>query len=56
MSTEIKVLGFDGYNVVIEGVKNGVYHIVDRWCPENDDPAYSIEMYFKDLIKQKFTE
>ena len=30
--------GKDGAQWIIEGVSNGVYHITDRWCP--DQPAY----------------
>lgn len=56
MPAEIDVLGHDGYNAVIEGTKNGIYHIVDRWCPQKDDPVYSIEEYFIDLIKKTFGE
>jgi len=28
------VLGVDGARWVLEGVKNGEYHVVDRWSPE----------------------
>jgi len=49
-------LGCDGHSIVIEGVKDGEYHIIDRWSPEETDTVYSLERYFFDLIKQKFDE
>lgn len=53
---DIERLGLDGYEVVIEGVKNGEYHIVNRWVPEKDNPVYNIQKYFFTLIQQKFGE
>jgi hypothetical protein len=52
----IDYLGLDGHNVVVEGIKDGVYHIVNRWVPKKSDPVNSIEEYFFNLIKQKFGE
>ena len=46
----------DGYDIVIEGVKNGVYHIVNRWRPTENDPSFYIEKYFENLVKEKFPE
>jgi hypothetical protein len=54
LPTEIDVLGLDGHNVVVEGVKDGTYHIVNRWVPEKTDPVYIVEEYFFDLIKKKY--
>lgn len=31
--TESPRLGFDGAEWILEGVQNGSYHVVDRWCP-----------------------
>lgn len=53
---EIESLGLDGYEVVIEGIKHGEYHIINRWVPEKDDPVYNMQEYFFALIKQKFGE
>ena len=53
---EIERLGLDGHEIVIEGIKDGEYHIVDRWVPEKDDPLYNIQKYFFALIQQKFGE
>ncbi|MCL2494365.1 MAG: prolyl oligopeptidase family serine peptidase [Oscillospiraceae bacterium] len=53
---EIENVGHGGYTVLIEGVKEGVYHIVERWVPETSDPVQSLEEYFFNLIKQKFSE
>jgi hypothetical protein len=33
LPTTIEVRGLDGASWIIEGVKDGEYHIVDRWCP-----------------------
>src|SRR5579863_4673922 len=27
--------GFDGAEWILEGVQNGTYHVVERWCPDN---------------------
>jgi hypothetical protein len=56
LPTEIEKLGLDGHQVVVEGIKDGVYHIANRWVPEAPDPVNSIEEYFFTLIKQKFPE
>jgi len=54
LSAEVERMGLDGWRVVIEGVKDGVYHIVDRWVPESNDPVSDIEQFFHDLVEQKF--
>lgn len=57
LPTEIDDMGLDGYNVAIEGFKNGIYHIIDRWCPDSGDKAvYEIEEYFKALINKNFSK
>ncbi|WP_165234106.1 hypothetical protein [Aquisphaera insulae] len=33
MPTRIDDLGLDGEHFVLEGVKDGIYHVVDRWSP-----------------------
>jgi len=53
---EIDLLGWDGDKVVVEGVKDGEYHIVDRYMPEGRDPVYDLEKYFISLIEEKFSE
>ena len=53
---EIERLGLDGHEVVIEGIKDGEYHIVNRWVPEEDDPVYNMQKYLFSLIQQKFGE
>src|SRR5262249_10845266 len=30
-------MGCDGAQWIVEGVKNGKYHLVDRWTPENGE-------------------
>ena len=51
---EIDSLGLDGHEIVIEGVKDGEYHIVDRWTPEEDDPVHRLEEYFLNLVWERF--
>ncbi|MCL1792204.1 MAG: hypothetical protein FWG40_12850 [Peptococcaceae bacterium] len=53
---EVRRIGLDGYDVVVEGVNDGVYHIVERWMPRKYDPVKRIEDYFFALIEQKFPE
>jgi hypothetical protein len=36
MPAEARRMGMDGYTWVLEGVENGRYHAIHRWCP--DDP------------------
>lgn len=36
------VIQLDGAQWILEGVKNGQYHIVDRWSPEAADPVRAI--------------
>ena len=40
---EMSEIGLDGHEVVVEGVKDGNYHIVNRWEPREPDPIYSYE-------------
>ena len=54
LPTEIERLGVDGHHTILEGVKGGKHHIVDRWSPEESDPFYSVEEYFLNIVKQKF--
>ncbi|MCL2142339.1 MAG: copper amine oxidase N-terminal domain-containing protein [Methanimicrococcus sp.] len=44
----------DGYRVIIEGVDDGEYYLVNRWGQGDGDPIQSIEEYFNELIEQKF--
>jgi hypothetical protein len=44
--------GLDGANWIIEGAKDGKYHIVDRWCPE-DGPFREAALYLIELSKLK---
>jgi hypothetical protein len=36
------VAGVDGARWIMEGVRNGQYHVVDRWSPGVQDPLRSI--------------
>jgi hypothetical protein len=37
-----KMVGLDGAQWIIEGIKGGEYHVIDRWSPEPaaGDAAY----------------
>ena len=37
LQTEIDDSGFDGARWILEGVREGRYHVVDRWTPEGGD-------------------
>jgi len=39
MPTEERQLGLDGSQWILEGVRRGEYHVVDRWSPQ--EGAYS---------------
>ena len=34
--------GKDGAQWIVEGIKNGKYHVAHRWTPVNSDPIYQI--------------
>jgi hypothetical protein len=36
-SMDVRELGFDGVSSVLEGRKDGKYHVVDRWVPEDEN-------------------
>jgi hypothetical protein len=40
----VQRIGVDGAQWIVEGVKNGQYHVVDRWSPETGDPVREIGM------------
>ena len=37
-----KEVHLDGAQWILEGVRNGKYHVVDRWSPEKGDPVRGI--------------
>lgn len=39
-------IGVDGAQWIVEGVKNGKYHVIDRWSPDDHDPAHRIGILF----------
>lgn len=41
-------IGFDGAQWILEGMKDGNYHIVDRWSPDNDS-YYELGKYLVEL-------
>jgi len=47
--------GLDGANWIIEGLKNGKYHIVDRWCPE-EGPYREAALYLIELSQLKIDD
>lgn len=44
LPTRLSADGLDGAQWIIEGVKSGRYHIVDRWSPGTGDPVHDICM------------
>jgi len=38
MPTDDDVRGFDGDEWILEGISNGKYHVVQRWCAETYNP------------------
>jgi hypothetical protein len=38
MTTQDKVRGFDGDEWILEGLNQGKYHVVTRWCASKYDP------------------
>lgn len=38
--------GADGSQWIIEGVRNGRHHVVDRWSPPSDDPIHILGLAF----------
>jgi hypothetical protein len=38
-----RTLGFDGAPAILEGVKGGCYHVVDRWSPHDTPYAELVE-------------
>jgi len=45
--SSVKYAGFDGYTFIIEGQKNGKYHMVERWCPAYCNMAYLGDALFR---------
>ena len=46
---EIEQRGLDGSEWILEGVKDGTYHAVDRWAPLQEDPVYTIGKLFMEF-------
>ena len=36
------IVGLDGAQWIVEGVKNGQYHVIDRFSPDTKDPVRAI--------------
>jgi hypothetical protein len=49
MPTHKQAFGSDGSEWIIEGIKNGRYHVVDRWTPRGNDAYRSLGNTFIDL-------
>jgi hypothetical protein len=39
---EERIAQLDGARWIVEGVKNGQYHVIDRWSPDRSDPVRAI--------------
>lgn len=55
MPTKDERIGLDGSEWIIEGVKDGTYHIVNRWTPEKG-PIYDLGNTFVRLCGPQFVE
>jgi len=40
--TNKHIVQLDGAQWIVEGIRNGDYHIIDRWSPEASDPVRAI--------------
>jgi hypothetical protein len=49
MPTQEQDFGGDGSEWIIEGVKNGEYHVVARWTPKEGSPYQSLGKQFVEL-------
>jgi hypothetical protein len=41
--------GVDGAQWIVEGVRDGVYHVVDRWSPK-DDEIHALGLYMANVL------
>jgi hypothetical protein len=46
---------FDGAQWIVEGVKGGTYHVVDRWTPKNGPVREIGLMMLEDLAKMELS-
>jgi len=53
MPAELPRTGFDGAEWILEGVKDGNYHAVVRWCPDIDHQSAK-EVPFVDAVRLMF--
>ena len=49
LPSEIDYSGLDGSEWILEGVKDGTYHAVERWVPLQEDPVYTIGKLFMEF-------
>jgi hypothetical protein len=47
MPSFIESFGLDGSQVVLEGVRSGQYHVVDRWSPHGTPYAKLVDFFLK---------
>jgi hypothetical protein len=47
LSSTDEVFGFDGSDIILEGVKEGAYHYVKRWAPENETKKRDLEEFMR---------
>lgn len=52
MPVQSSVRGFDGAEWILEGVQDGKYHIVTRWCPGDDKKGDGVP--FADAVRKVF--
>jgi hypothetical protein len=50
------VFGFDGSRWVVEGVKDGRYHVVQRWTPDSSNPVGRLGRHFHEVANWEPTD
>lgn len=50
-SVDVRDLGLDGATYLLEGKKDGKYHVVDRWSPDNHEDFLELCGYLVELTK-----
>jgi len=48
------IIGVDGSTWIVEGYKDGQYHFVNRWSPDESDPFRQFAWFLMSLTKKRF--
>ena len=55
-TNEREILGTDGSQWILEGAVQGKYHVIDRWTPHENSPAYQLGNYLISISSLKIDE